>query len=357
MWEAIKRNAMLWWRESRARDIDLYWTYLNKLEAQFTAAKFQLNGIEPTKEYLDIASSIKELLKKCRKVNEMGAKRSWNCAFEVEKLLVSILDSDTIINEAKRRYNEAILLQIESVQSYQRSWDHIQKDDGSINTSRVSFMKAEYISLLNDLHSEYNKHRMNRLARKNASMTIAITATILVLITLYEQIFELSSIYNSSIFPNRYDEPLITAITFGALGAFSSRLFSFQWNYRTLDYEEINFSFRPRVIIVRILMGVIGSLVLFFAISGKMIDGTIFPDLEIIKLGARNASAINGLQSAQPLFPYLEDNYGPDFDLNMAKLMIWSFLGGFSERLIPEQLHKLEAGTKENKPINTENNS
>ena len=55
------------------------------------------------------------------------------------------------------------------------------------------------------------------------------------------------------------------------------------------------------------MVGAIGALVLFFAIFGDLIGGKLFPD-------------VAGLLSADK---WISDN--------LAKLIVWSFLAGFSE--------------------------
>jgi hypothetical protein len=71
---------------------------------------------------------------------------------------------------------------------------------------------------------------------------------------------------------------------------------------------------------------------MYLLIHSKLVGGTLFPDIENISMWR---SAGEGKRSL------------PLPSLDFSKLIIWSAIAGFSERLIPDQLIRLETSAKD----------
>jgi len=118
----------------------------------------------------------------------------------------------------------------------------------------------------------------------------------------------------------------------GLCGAYFSRLTSFNSN-ADLDYDTLMTSHRFRNQILRGGIGMMAAVVMYYLIYSGLIAGDLFP--EAGKLGSI-ASLFGGkgstLGGADPLVPAKDT----------AKLMVWCFLAGFSERLVTGTLERLE---------------
>lgn len=80
------------------------------------------------------------------------------------------------------------------------------------------------------------------------------------------------------------------------------------------------------------ILGVIFSLLLLLCFQGGLVKGAVFPNLEVIPNTAFDT-------------PFLQFLFGTVKAANedFAKLLVWSFIAGFSERLMPDMIDRLVA--------------
>lgn len=140
-------------------------------------------------------------------------------------------------------------------------------------------------------------------------------------------------------------------MAFGLLGAFFSRVTQFQADSATLSFEQVMNTYRREVLRVRLLVGMIGAVVFYFLMRSKIVGGSIFPDMSqlslstvsVLKEEAGSVSAAGKTVEASGLTILL-----PSAEL--AKLLVWSFLAGFSERLVRNTLDTTVAKAEQVKP-------
>jgi len=128
--------------------------------------------------------------------------------------------------------------------------------------------------------------------------------------------------------------PLYTALTAGLFGAFFSRLMYLQTDGAKLSMDELGSAREFSSIALRGCVGMCGALVVFFFLQSGIVQGSLFPDfdkigLELGTVPLTEGDATNVLRSLLP-------------KQDLALLVVWCFLAGFSERLVPSILSSTE---------------
>jgi hypothetical protein len=133
---------------------------------------------------------------------------------------------------------------------------------------------------------------------------------------------------------------LIAVTLSGMLGAFFSaltRLYNVEQLPAALMSETVlglnrfhlmMYSFVPPIV------GAIGSVVLYVGFTSGLIDGGVFPKM-VCKVGDNKCTD----------FGLLLTQYGPKDATDYGKALIWGFIAGFSERLVPDMLQAIVAKT------------
>lgn len=123
----------------------------------------------------------------------------------------------------------------------------------------------------------------------------------------------------------------LVTVTAGALGAIFSNI------SRLYQVGEVSALFAQKIIEARLrdmtlyaavpaVIGAVAAAIIYLIFAGKFIQGTPFP--------AFTCSPDHACDSVDALV----NHWGPDKAEDYAKIIFWGFLGGFSERLIPDML-------------------
>jgi hypothetical protein len=271
-----------------------------------------------------ILERVKSLMAACAAVPP-DWNSNWNNACLAEQLIAGYLDGPDLTVEAERQLFKADKSKIALSAHFAEQWQKtLEVQDAP---TRTKTQRAVYAKLLNERQWQDRTKRFKQTLRAEMSRKARILAVTLFFFAILPFVPWFGGgtiggiVFTTGGGASRsHIFGLYTACSFGLLGALFSRLSAFQSSNATLDYDDLINLFQKDAFYIRLLLGMIGSMIVFYAIFGKFLDGDLFPDVETLVFDP----------AVKP-------------DGNFAKLVIWCFLGGFSERLVPGFLTRTES--------------
>lgn len=118
---------------------------------------------------------------------------------------------------------------------------------------------------------------------------------------------------------------LIVALASGLFGATFSMLLQTQRRTSEAGLEDLSSASAWRTLMVRASVGLGGASILYFFFRSGLLEGSLWPDLSELGYDALNGSALGIVPNK-----------------HWCLLIIWCFLGGFSETLVPNLLTRTE---------------
>ena len=143
--------------------------------------------------------------------------------------------------------------------------------------------------------------------------------------------------------------PFFTVVTVGAFGAYFSRLIGISMYSGRFSTIELESAGTWRNLFLRGAVGILGAFVLFLFLKSGLVQGNMFPDFTKMGLdfisyngsvdgGTDAAAKAASLDAAAKAASLLETMHLIMPSNALALLAMWSFLAGFSERLVPSIL-------------------
>jgi hypothetical protein len=123
---------------------------------------------------------------------------------------------------------------------------------------------------------------------------------------------------------------LYTALTCGLLGALFSRLSTLQTHWSIMAVDELYNARAFHYILLRASIGMCGALIVYFFLQSGLVQGKVFPEFQKLQLGEGTTAVFQ--KSAKLMLP----------SADLALLIVWSFIAGFSESLVPSVLSNTE---------------
>jgi hypothetical protein len=257
---------------------------------------------------------------------------NWAIPNEIEILLVRLLPLAELEAELDSAFATAARIAVPSRDALmKRSETALTPDD----------RQAILATLLRDTHNRFAQRRSERVARRTVAkrltflgfgLTSVIVGVFLILGTGW-----FAEAVDKQPFTDLVKFNLIVTTFFGFLGAYLSRLIAFQNTAPMLSFDDLENSYSWHFLMVRLLVGGLSSVIVYFVISGNLIGGELFP--------AADAGATGGFGALWSVIDGGGMRYeGPS--ANFAKLIVWCFIAGFSERFLPDSLSALEAKSR-----------
>ena len=292
-----------------------------------------------------------------------GNAPTWNEAYRLERMLCLVEPPEVLLLDLDRRLDEAAAQGLAALNRLKADVDRAKsiacdntKAPPGLNPGGELVLRDAMNNLLEELHWEDQKKFFVTPLLKQAVRRIVGLGMITFFIVLLPYLV----LYWSYVFgypikvqsPNNIPSistwvwlPLFTVVTAGAFGAFFSRLLEVAWQNNRFSSRELESAGTWRNLFLRGAVGMLGAFVLFLFLKSGLVRGNMFPEFTKIGLdfltyggpgdGTPDAVAQSG---AVPEIMHL---IVPSNAL--ALLAVWSFLAGFSERLVPNVLANTEA--------------
>ena len=277
---------------------------------------------------------------------------TWDDAYRLEAEIGCLLHGDRLREEIADRLRWAIADQVPQAIDLQKAFVELIKADNDRSKISDEVLIDFLLELMEAIHWFSKRKYIVRKLRAQATRRTLSLALIALLIALSPYIF-LSSIMQTNARPaslaflqnadfylvvSRNEDfwvhfALYTAVTFGFLGALFSRLITLQkeWNATALD--ELFNARTYHYIVLRASIGVVGALVVYFFLQSGLVKGSVFPIFEELTMNTVSFSDPTAVKwPTKLLLP----------SPALALLIMWSFIAGFSESLVPTVLANAE---------------
>ena len=299
----------------------------------------------------------------------------WNEAYRIERLTVFIEPMECLWAEVKRRLGEAAEESVLSLARLNAAVDALgpmvfasnsneSVKPGSIKPEFEDQVRSLLLDIIEETHWDIQRKFYSRPIRKQATRRIVLIGmcAFVLLIVPYVLIYGLTATGHIRSIERWSWIPLYSALTAGLFGALFSRLLYLQQRWDTLTIGGLKDAREFTSIFLRGCVGMTGAVIVSFFLMSKVVEGALFPNFQNIGLDTwsyhqqtqtvtKNATPpqSNGATNGKPDEDPEPEIFGfrlifPSKDL--ALLIVWSFLAGFSERLIPTILQDTEVAIR-----------
>lgn len=306
---AMKALNGLRQKRTANESLDHEWT---GLQARWLVSKAGHDPADP--EIVQVDGLI---TKGCAKTSSKDS--NWSAFNLAEQLASNLLSSDQLSIEFGVLLDLAKQRKLASV-----AFHEANKPLFPPTADKVGQAHAAYLALLHDLQSNHVEQRFRRkldaeacAALFNDGRVLAIFVTVVLSVLSLQITIEKTNIHGFYLF---------LAATSGCTGAYFSRMVGFLTAIAegSVSYQGFLSNYVKRVLRLRMLYGTFGAVIFYLMMKGGIIGGAVFPEASALKA----ANAV------------------PQLDSNTARLLIWCFIAGFSERLIPDTLLQTESKAK-----------
>ncbi len=276
------------------------------LEMELNRLYFRFSLIDEATIDGDVEKKCYEHLQTCFKVlpNQWNEK-TWDDAYRIEKQIAMLLRGDFLHQEIKARLREAVSRNARDADDLQSDYNTLRK---AIEEKHIAngdeLLRNLLREILENIHWNSKLKYLRRKLRLEATrnMLLLVMIALVCALVIYSQVLSYASQFPILV--------LLMVGTCGLLGAMFGRLIKLHSQWDVISLEELRYWKALRYILLRSSIGVCGALIVYFFLQSQTVKGAIFPQLD-------------GLPSEVK---------------DIALLMMWSIIAGFSESLVPSIL-------------------
>lgn len=301
-----------------------------------TVDEASLQSDHQKKIYATVTEMLKPPVKGAARNNE------WDDMYKAESLIAMLLRGAQLREEINGRLTQLSAECPIEAAALRRDYETMIKPSGEANAKPEDcLLRAFLLRVMEAIHWSAKKKYLARPIRKEATKSILkctlFAFCLLILPYLYLLFdFTVPTVTGEGTTTQPIHKiwslfALYTALTAGLLGAFFSRLMKVQGSWDDMALEEVFLHREFSYTLLRAGVGVCGALIVYFFLRLGIADSALFPKfdnvrLEFVNIDVPTAVHMTFVMPSQAL----------------ALLTFWSFLAGFSERLVPGILSSTE---------------
>ncbi|MCI0467014.1 MAG: hypothetical protein L0Y57_08425 [Beijerinckiaceae bacterium] len=269
----------------------------------------------------------------------------WNDAYQLQRLMALAEPKDSLILELERVTNQSVRERTPGADGLKRTFDQVSKDllesaaPSKIKDGAEIPIRMHLLAALEELHWSMQRKFLARPFQKQAARRTVFVGICAFIMFIFPYVWLYCGMHFTQ---STRDElhwvwlPAYSALFAGLFGAFFSRLLFLQTSARCVSLGAIADARRSTTILLRGLVGMCGALIVYFFLQSGILEGSVFPNFKDL-----------GFLLVDWPGPDQKDIRGINWCIvmpnkNLALLMVWSFLAGFSERLVPNILASTE---------------
>jgi hypothetical protein len=323
---------------------DYLLSYIDQLIGQYQISDGATSGLEGT--------GARNLIDAVGK--KPSSQLTWDDAYNIEAALVEIETGESL-----RRKAWAIRAEYRDIVGQRQYEDYLKSAPPYPARGDVEDLRRDCQQLLRELHWLYTIIPVQEQARNKLSLRIsAVTLGLCIVLALFYVVWMAKASSQSG----EWGVPVIPVVAFcGAIGGAVSVQRRIQ-AMRTDGNPVANLLGTLRQLFISIdlapVTGSIAAILLYLLFSAGLLQGSVFPkiaDYRVTQMsqGILTLSATQPADAAPPAMQPLSYinffQYAAPATLgDYAKLLIWAFIAGFAERLVPDTLDRLVAQTDQN---------
>jgi hypothetical protein len=280
-----------------------------------------------------------------RKKWQSGAE-DWRLVNEVEQRIGCLLNEQQLFAQFQELYDLAGRRKLTSMAIHDANKKGLfEKLPGAkVSEQQLCSMRFAYLFLLSKLQESFIENRFERKLRARAAKLLSWTCVLILTVSAglvgthaLTQGWSGKPANTAYVLEESTVAGLGLALIFGLLGAVFSRITRFQSVSAASQFDDVQSWFITPMMSIRLLSGMFGGLIFYFFIRSGLLGGKAFPNLELIANSRSKVDSSAACGTVAVLSEYEE----------LAKLVVWSFIAGFSERLVPDTLVKMEGRASE----------